>query len=44
MVEIVFGIIARQASRRGTLTHVTDLQTAIRNYIDSYNKRAKPFT
>ena len=43
MVEIFFGIITRQAIRRGTFTDVTDLQTAIRTYIDSYNERAKPF-
>ncbi len=44
MVEIFFGIITRQAIRRGTFTDVTDLETAIRTYIDSYNQRAKPFT
>jgi transposase len=44
MVEIFFGIITRQAIRRGTFTDVTDLQAAIRTYIDSYNERAKPFT
>ena len=43
MVEIFFGIITRQAIRRGTFTDVTDLQNAIRTYIDSYNQRAKPF-
>jgi hypothetical protein len=32
MVEIFFGIITRQAIRRGTFTDVTDLQTAIRTY------------
>jgi transposase len=44
MVEIFFGIITRQAIRRGTFTDITDLETAIRTYIDSYNERAKPFT
>ncbi len=44
MVEIFFGIITRQAIRCGTFTDVTDLQAAIRTYIDSYNERAKPFT
>ena len=44
MVEIFFGIITRQAIRRGTFTDVTELQTAIRTYIDSYNERAKPFS
>ena len=44
MVEIFFGIITRQAIRRGTFSDVVELETAIRNYIDSYNERAKPFT
>ena len=44
MVEIFFGIITRQAIRRGTFTDVADLEEAIRTYIDSYNERAKPFT
>ena len=43
MVEIVFGIITRQAIPRGPFTDVAELETAIRNYIDSYNERAKPF-
>jgi hypothetical protein len=44
MVEIFFGIITRQAIRRGIFTDVTDLDDAIRAYIDSYNDRATPFT
>ena len=44
MVEIFFGIITRQAIRRGTFTDVAELQTAIRTYIDSYNERATPFS
>jgi hypothetical protein len=40
MVEIFFGIITRQAIRRGSFTDVAELQTAIRTYIDSYNQRA----
>ena len=44
LVEIFFGIITRQAIRRGTFTDVTDLQTAIRTYIDSYNEHATPFS
>jgi transposase len=44
MVEIFFGIITRQAIRRGTFTSVTDLQAAIGDFIDAYNQRAKPFT
>ncbi len=43
MVEIFFGIITRQAIRRGTYTDVADLEAAIRAYIDNYNERAKPF-
>lgn len=43
MVEIFFGIITRQAIRRGTFTSVTDLQEAIRDFIDAYNQRARPF-
>jgi transposase len=44
MVEIFFGIITRQAIRRGTFTSVADLQAAIGDFIDAYNQRAKPFT
>jgi len=34
MVEIYFGIITRQAIRRGTFDSVKDLETAIGTYID----------
>jgi len=44
MVEIFFGIITRQAIRRGTFHSVKDLETAIGNYIDGWNERAHPFT
>ena len=44
MVEIFFGIISRQAIRRGTFTSVPDLIAAIGTYIDSWNDRAHPFT
>jgi transposase len=43
MVEIFFGIITRQAIRRGTFTSVKDLETAIGAYIDGWNDRAHPF-
>jgi len=43
MVEIFFGIITRQAIRRGTFRSVHELTDAIRRYIDAYNERAKPF-
>ena len=44
MVEIFFGIITRQAIRRGTFTSVPDLIGAIRIFIDAYNDRCEPFT
>jgi len=44
MVEIFFGIITRQAIRRGTFHSVKDLETAIGAYIDGWNDRAHPFT
>jgi len=43
MVEIFFGIITRQAIRRGTFTSVPDLIGAIRIFIDAYNERCQPF-
>ncbi|TDD79051.1 IS630 family transposase [Actinomadura rubrisoli] len=44
LVEIFFGIITRQAIRRGTFTSVPDLIAAIGRYIDAYNQRCRPFT
>jgi hypothetical protein len=44
MVEIFFGIITRQAIRRGTLHNVKDLTSAIGRFIDAYNQRCQPFT
>jgi len=43
MVEIFFGIITRQAIRRGTFTSVKDLTTAIGAFIDGWNERCQPF-
>jgi transposase len=43
MVEIFFGIITRQAIRRGTFTSVKDLIAAIRRFIDGWNDRCQPF-
>jgi transposase len=43
MVEIFFGIITRQAIRRGTFTSIGDLVSAIRTFIDAYNERCEPF-
>jgi DDE superfamily endonuclease len=44
MVEIFFGIITRQAIRRGTFRSVKELTTAIGAFIDAYNDRCQPFT
>jgi transposase len=44
MVEIFFGIITRQAIRRGSFTSVNDLIAAIRTFIDGWNDRCEPFT
>ena len=43
LVEIFFGIITRQAIRRGTFTSVPHLIGAIRAFIDAYNQRCEPF-
>lgn len=43
MVEIFFGIITRQAIRRGTFASVKDLVTAIETFIDGWNERCEPF-
>jgi hypothetical protein len=43
LMEIFFGIITRQAIRRGTFTSVPDLIGAIRIFIDAYNERCEPF-
>ena len=44
LVEIFFGIITRQAIRRGTFRSVRDLTDAIRRFIDGWNERCQPFT
>jgi transposase len=44
MVEIFFGIITRQAIRRGTFTSVKDLTAKIGTFIDGWNDRCQPFT
>jgi transposase len=44
MVEIFFGIITRQAIRRGTFRSVKDLTAAIGIFIDAYNDRCQPFS
>jgi len=43
MVEIFFGIITRQAIRRGTFSSVRELTAAIRRFIDGWNERCQPF-
>jgi len=43
MVEIFFGIITRQAIRRGSFTSVKDLINAIETFIDAWNDRCHPF-
>jgi transposase len=44
MVEIFFGIITRQAIRRGSYASVKELMTAISRFIDGWNYRCHPFT
>ncbi|MBL7489259.1 IS630 family transposase [Frankia sp. AgB1.9] len=44
LVEVWFGIIERQAIRRGSFTSVTDLTRKIRAFVDGWNDRAHPFT
>jgi transposase len=43
MVEIFFGIITRQAIRRGTHRSVADLTDAIGRFTDGWNDRCEPF-
>jgi hypothetical protein len=43
-IEIWFGIITRQAIRRGTFSSVKVLIGQIRGYIVHWNANAKPFT
>jgi|ERR1039457_2808460 transposase len=43
LVEVFFGIITRQAIRRGTFTSVKDLIAAIEAFIDAWNDRCAPF-
>jgi transposase len=43
LVEVFFGIITRQAIRRGTFTSVKDLVAAIETFIDGWNERCEPF-
>ncbi|MEE4023522.1 IS630 family transposase [Gordonia sp. PKS22-38] len=43
LVEVFFGIITRQAIRRGSFDSVSDLVAAIRSFIDGWNDRCHPF-
>ena len=43
LVEVFFGIITRQAIRRGTFGSVRELIEAITAFIDGWNERCQPF-
>jgi len=43
LVEVWFGIIERQAVRRGTFHSVRDLNAKIRQFINGWNDRKHPF-
>jgi DDE superfamily endonuclease len=43
-IEIWFGLITRQAIRRGTFSSVKQLITTIQNYIANWNANWKPFS
>ncbi len=43
LVEIWFGIVERQAIRRGVFKSVKDLNARIRAFIDGWNDRSHPF-
>ena len=44
LVEAFYGIITRQAIRRGAFTSVADLVQAIGVFIDAWNERCQPFS
>jgi len=44
LVEVFFGILTRQAIRRGTFDSVADLTDTISTYIENWNDRCHPFT
>jgi transposase len=43
LVEVFFGIITRQAIRRGTFSNAKELVAAISRFIDGWNDRCHPF-
>lgn len=44
LVEVFFGIITRQAIRRGSFANVKELVAAISRFIEGWNDRCHPFT
>jgi hypothetical protein len=44
LVEVFFGIITRQAIRRGSFENVTELIATIRAFIDAWDDRRHAFT
>ncbi len=44
LVEVFFGIITRQAIRRGSFDSVKELVAAITRFIEGWNDRCHPFT
>jgi len=43
LIEVWFGIVERQAIRRGVFKSVKDLNAKIRTFIDGWNDRSHPF-
>jgi hypothetical protein len=43
LVEVFFGIVTRQEIRRCSFDSVTELNAAIRAFVDAYNDRCRPF-
>ena len=43
LVEVWFGIVERQAIRRGVFKSVADLNAKIRAFINGWNDRSHPF-
>ena len=44
LIEVFFGIIQRQAIKRGTFTSDKDVIAAITRFLDRWNQRCEPFT
>jgi hypothetical protein len=44
LVEVFFGIITRQAIRRGSFDNVKELTHRDHTFIDGWNERCHPFT